>query len=196
MFSLIFLEKSGESTTLLTNTLRKQQRVHTTGCGGSTFPTTNAHRSISVFLGTGRSLWVTSLSARPDCCPDMLPLAPRHSCSRSLVSQKDPGLGVSLLGSLTEAMEHASSLRAASQSASSDFRKSLCYLFLDLLHAIQILQHGFHDLTKRFPLPPLWTLHTISGPNVHPSINPPFTKYLPWASNFLKTWAYTSDQER
>ena len=130
---------------------------------------------------------MTSLSARPDCCPDMLPLAPRHSCSRSLVSQKDPGLGVSLLGSLTEAMEHASSLRAASQSASSDFRKSLYYLFLDLLHAIQILQHDFHDLTKRFTLPLLRTLYTISGPNVHPSINPPFTKYLPWASNCLKT---------
>lgn len=42
------------------------------------------------------SLCVTSLFARPDCCSDMLPLAPRHSCSCSLVDQKDPGLGVSL----------------------------------------------------------------------------------------------------
>ena len=154
------------------------------------------HTEVSQSSSGPFSLCVTSLSAKPDCCPDMLPLAPWHSCSHSLVHQKDPGLGVSFLGSLTKIMEHASSLRVASQSASSDFRKSLCYLFLDLSHAIHILQPDFHDLTKRFPLRLLQSLYTITGPNVHPSINPPFTKYLPWASNCLKTWAYTSDQER
>lgn len=110
------------------------------------------HTEVSQFLRTF-SPWVISIFASCACCPDMPLLAPWHLCSCSLVYQ-DSGFSVSLAGSLTKTTEHASSLKAASQPQGSEFRKGLCYPFIDLSHAVSNPIAWFSLPHKEIPIAP------------------------------------------
>lgn len=103
MFSLVSLENSGESTTLLMNTLRKWESIHATGCGGSTFTIAEAQwlmlKPVSqslrgwfspqgFLLRWGQALLAQLLLSMAASHFQLL----KHSCPRSLVHLQDSGL--------------------------------------------------------------------------------------------------------